>query len=147
MKIVRWILLALVLIQFIPFGHTHSNPPVKQEPPWNSPETRELIRRACFDCHSNQTVLPWYSNIAPVSWLLQRDVDGGRRHLNFTDWTLPQRHAKDVAEQVKEGEMPPWFYLPMHPAAKLTDPEKRALMEGAEKSFGPQAGPEKHSRR
>jgi hypothetical protein len=64
--------------------------------------------------------------------------------LNFTEWTLPQRHAKDVAQEVKGGDMPPWFYLPMHPAAKLTEAEKQALIDGAEKSLGPQAGPEKH---
>jgi mono/diheme cytochrome c family protein len=143
MNILKWVLLAAVLIQLIPFGHTHLNPPASKEPSWNSPETRELMHRACFDCHSNGTVCPWYSNVAPVSWLVQRDVNGGRRHLNFSQWDLPQRHAKDVAEQVKEGEMPPWYYLPMHSAAKLTDAEKQALIDGAEKTLGPQSGPEK----
>jgi hypothetical protein len=102
------------------------------------------MHRACFDCHSNETVWPWYSNIAPVSWLVQRDVNGGRRHLNFSEWEIPQQHAKDVAEQVREGEMPPWFYLPMHPSARLTSTEKQALVEGVGKSLGPQSGPEKH---
>ena len=74
---------------------------------------------------------------------MQRDVNDGRRHLNFTEWNRPQKHAKDVSEQVKEGEMPPWFYLPMHPAARLADAEKQALIEGAEKTFGPQSGAEK----
>jgi len=64
--------------------------------------------------------------------------------MNFTEWDLPQHHAKDIAEQVRTGEMPPWFYLPMHPAAKLTAAEKQALIDGAEKSFGPQTGSEKH---
>jgi cytochrome c551/c552 len=143
-KIFKWALLAIVLIQFIPFGHSHTNPANTKEPVWNSPLTRELTNRACFDCHSNETVWPWYSNVAPLSWLLQRDVNEGRSHLNFTEWDRPQKHAKDVAEQVKEGEMPLWFYLPMHPAARLTDAEKQALIDGAEKSLGPQAGPEKH---
>ena len=144
MRYVKWILLAaVVLIQFIPFGHDHTNPPVTGEPQWNSPQTSDLIHRACFDCHSNATVWPWYSHVAPVSWLLQRDVNGGRRHLNFTEWNRPQKHAKDIAEQVKEGEMPPWFYLPMHPAARLAEAEKQALIEGVEKTFGPQNGPEK----
>ena len=138
MKIFKWVLLAAVLIQLIPFGRTHTNPPDTKEPAWNSPVTRELIHRACFDCHSNKTVWPWYSNIAPVSWLVQRDVNGGRRHLNFSEWDLPQRHAKDVAEEVKQGEMPPWFYLPMHPAANLSEAEKQELIDGAEKSLGPQ---------
>ena len=136
------VLLTAVLIQLIPYGHTHTNPSKAIEPVWNSADTRELFRRACFDCHSNKTTWPWYSNVAPVSWLLQRDVNGGRSHLNFTEWDLPQKHAKDVAEQVRSDEMPPWFYRPMHPAARLSAAEKQALIEGAEKSLGPQAGPE-----
>ena len=143
MKILKWMLLAAVLIQFISFGHNHANPPDNGEPRWNPPQTRELIRRACFDCHSNQTGWRWYSNVAPVSWLVQRDVNEGRSHLNFTEWNLPQRHAKDIAEEVKEGDMPPWFYLPLHPDATLTAAEKQALIDGAEKSLGPQAGPRK----
>src|SRR5579864_5831856 len=141
MNILKWVLLAAVVIQFIPFGHTHLNPPPIREPAWNSPAARALIHRACFDCHSNETVWPWYSNVAPMSWLLERDVNGGRSHLNFTEWNLPQKHAKDVANEVKQGDMPPWFYLPMHPAAKLSDAEKQALIDGAVKSLGPQAAP------
>jgi hypothetical protein len=143
MKIILWGLLGAALIQLIPYGHNHTNPPATVEPAWNSPQTKELIHRACFDCHSNETLWPWYSNVAPISWLLQRDVNGGRSHLNFTEWDHPQKHGKDVAEQVKEGNMPPWFYLPMHPMAKLTDADKQALTDGAEQSLGPQAGPEK----
>jgi cytochrome c551/c552 len=142
-KIFKWLLLIVVLIQFVPFGRTHLNPPATREPSWNSPDARTLFRRACFDCHSNETVWPWYSNIAPVSWLVQRDVTGGRSHLNFTEWDHPQRHAKDVAAEVEQGDMPPWYYLPMHPAAKLTEAEKRALIDAAGKSLGPQAAPEK----
>ena len=143
-KVFQWALLAAVLIQFIPFGHAHTNPPVTKEPAWNSPETRALFRRACYDCHSNETVWPWYSNVAPVSWLVQRDVNGGRRHLSLTEWDRPQRHAKDVANEVKQSDMPPWFYLPMHPGARLSETEKQALIDGAEKSLGPQAPPESH---
>ncbi len=144
MKILLWALAAAVLIQLVPFGHTHTNPPVTGEPAWDSAQTRALIHKACFDCHSNESVWPWYSNVAPVSWLVQRDVNGGRSHLNFSEWNLPQKHAKDVAQQVKQGDMPPWFYLPMHPDARLTGPEKQALIDAAPKSFGPQAGPERH---
>jgi hypothetical protein len=138
-KIVKWVLIVALLIQFIPFGHSHTNPPQTGEPPWNSAGTGTLFRRACYDCHSNTTIWPWYSHVAPVSWLLQRDVNGGRSHLNFTEWNRPQKHAKDVAAEVKQGDMPPWFYLPMHPNARLTEVEKQALMDGAEKSLGPQA--------
>ncbi|HEV2690107.1 MAG TPA: heme-binding domain-containing protein [Bryobacteraceae bacterium] len=142
LKICKWLLAVAVLIQFIPYGRNHTNPPVTKEPAWNSPDTRALFHRACFDCHSNQTVWPWYSHVAPVNWLLQNDVDGGRKHLNFTEWDHPQRHAKDVTAEVKQGDMPPWFYLPMHAAARLNATEKQALMDGAEKSLGPQAAPE-----
>ncbi len=138
MKILKWLLLALVLIQFIPYGHDHSNPPPAKEPAWDSPQTRDLMRRACFDCHSNQTGWRWYSYVAPSSWLVANDVEGGRRHLNFTEWDHPQKHATDVAEMIKSGDMPPWFYLPLHPSAKLSDAEKQALIDGAGKSLGPQ---------
>ena len=143
-KILKAALVVAVLIQLIPFGRNHSNLRTTGEPSWNSPATRGLFRRACFDCHSGETVWPWYANIAPMSWLVQRDVDGGRRHLNFTQWDQPQRHAKDVGAQVKQGEMPPWFYLPMHPDASLTEEEKQALIDGAEKSLGPQSEPNRH---
>jgi len=134
-KVLKWGLLAAVLIQFIPYGHTHTNPPVSQEPTWDSPATGELIHRACYDCHSNQTVWLWYAHVAPMSWLLQNDVSGGRRHLNFTEWDKPQRHAKDVDDEVTKGDMPPWFYLPMHPAARLSAEERQALIDGAVKSL------------
>ncbi len=143
MKALKWMLLLAALIQFVPFGHDHTNPPVTREPAWDSPQTRELVRRACFDCHSNETVWPWYASVAPVSWLVGRDVGGGRRHLNFSQWDRAQRHAKDVAAEVRGGDMPPWFYLPMHPAARLTEAEKQLLISGAEKTLGPQATPDR----
>src|SRR5579864_155918 len=139
LKIAKWIALVVVLIQLIPYGHNHTNPPVTKEPAWDSPATRALFERACFDCHSNQSVWPWYSYVAPVSWLVRNDVDGGRSHLNFSQWGPPQRHAADVSAEVKQGDMPLWYYLPMHPAAKLSDAEKQALMAGAAKTLGPQA--------
>jgi mono/diheme cytochrome c family protein len=142
LKVSRWVLIVAVLIQLIPFGHTHTNPPTTREPVWNVPETRALFQRACFDCHSDQTVWRWYSNVAPVSWLVQRDVNEGRRHLNFSQWDKPQRHGKDIAGEVNEGDMPPWFYLPMHAAARLTIAEKQALIDGAIKTFGPQTATE-----
>jgi hypothetical protein len=146
MKTLKWVLLGLVLIQLIPLGHGHTNPAATKEPLWDSAQTGDLMHRACYDCHSNQTTWPWYSNVAPVSWLVQRDVNAGRRHLNFSEWEKPGRHAKDVAEQIREGEMPPWFYVPMHPLAKLSETDKQALIAGAGKSLGPQSGPDEHRR-
>jgi cytochrome c551/c552 len=125
-----------VLIQLIPFGRQHTNPPVVQEPAWDSPQTRELARRACYDCHSNETVWPWYSNVAPASWLNQRDVNDGRRHLNFSEWNKPQKHAGHVVKEIQTGDMPLWFYLPMHPAARLSDAENASLIAGFRKTPG-----------
>lgn len=135
------VIVAFGLIQLVPFGHTHANPPVASEPAWNSPQTRALFHRACFDCHSNETKWPWYSHVAPMSWLVERDVNTGRRHLNFSQWNQPQRHARDVAVQVGSGSMPLWFYLPMHPAARLSGAEKQELIAGAAASLGAQASP------
>ena len=112
-------------------GRSHTNPPVTQEPAWDSPETRALAVRACYDCHSNETVWPWYANMAPVSWLVQKDVDDGRRKLNFSEWDKPQRSADDAVENVKSGTMPRWFYVPLHPSANLNPEEKGQLNPGA----------------
>jgi hypothetical protein len=83
----------LAAIQFAPYGRAHTNPPVRREPPWDTPATRELARRACFDCHSNETAWLWYTSVAPVSWLAQRDVDDSRRALNFSAWDRAQEEA------------------------------------------------------
>lgn len=138
-KVTLIIVIAFGLMQLVPFGHSHTNPPVTAEPHWSSPQTRALFQRACFDCHSNATHWPWYSHVAPVSWLVERDITDGRRHLNFSQWNQPQRHAKDIAREVANGDMPLWFYLPMHPAARLSAAEQQQLMAGAAASFGPQA--------
>jgi mono/diheme cytochrome c family protein len=123
-------------IQLVPYGRDHSNPPVTAEPQWDSAATRDLAKRACFDCHSNETVWPWYSNVAPVSWLVQHDVNEGREHLNFSEWDKPQKEADEAAEAVREGEMPLPIYLPTHPEARLTDAEKQALIAGLEATIG-----------
>src|SRR5512146_457173 len=127
----RLVLLAalalLVVIQLVPYGRDHTNPPVRAEPAWDSPQTRALAVRACYDCHSNQTTWPWYSNVAPVSWLIQRDVDSGRRHLNYSTWNQPQRREGNAARQVQRGEMPPGYYVIIHPTAALSPAEKQAL--------------------
>lgn len=74
-----------LLIQLVPYGRAHTNPPVVMEPQWDSAVTRETFYRACGDCHSNQTVWPWYSNIAPISWMIQNHVDEGRTKFNASD--------------------------------------------------------------
>lgn len=119
----------VLLIQLVPYGRDHSNPPVTHEAPWSSPQVRQIAARACYDCHSNETVWPWYSNIAPISWLLTRDVQEGRQHLNFSEWGRPIREPEEMSSVVLEGEMPPIYYLPMHPSASLTGAEKQLLAE------------------
>ena len=74
-------------IQLVPYGHTHTNPPVVQEPAWYSARTRQLFMAACADCHMNETQWPWYSSVAPVSWLVARHVQEGRERLNFSEWS------------------------------------------------------------
>ena len=137
-KILGGFAIAALAIQFIPYGHSHFNPPRVREPGWDKPETRELARRACFNCHSNETVWPWYSNVAPVSWLTERDVNDGRRHLNFSEFNRPYKHAGRASKEVREGDMPPWYYLPtpMHPEARLTSAEHEALIDGLAKTLG-----------
>lgn len=139
-KILRFAILAivvlLVLIQLVPYGRAHTNPPVVQEPAWDSPTTRTLAKRACFDCHSNETAWPWYTNVAPVSWMIQRHVDEGRQKLNFSDWgNSREREVDEIAEVILEGEMPLPNYLPMHPEARLTPAEKQALIDGLNASL------------
>jgi len=129
--------IGFIFLQFIPYGQNHTNPPVVQEPNWDSPTTRELAQRACFDCHSNETVWPWYSKIAPVSWLVQRDVDEGRQKLNFSEWQNASNFEKlnEISEVVLEGEMPPLTYYPTHPEARLNAQEKQQLAQGLQNSL------------
>ncbi len=119
-----------VLIQLIPVGRAHDNPPVTKQPSWDSRGTQVLFSRACGDCHSNETTWPWYSNVAPVSWLVVNDVDGGRGKLNVSEWDRPQDDAGDVAEVIRSGEMPPFYYTWMHSSAKLSGAEKQQLIAG-----------------
>jgi hypothetical protein len=138
--ILKWCAIAcvsiVVLIQIVPYGHGHENPPPVQEPRWASQEVRELAVRACFDCHSNETVWPWYSHVAPISWMVQNHVDEGRHELNFSEWHRPQEEADEAAEEIRDGEMPPRSYLLTHPEARLSSSEKELLAQGLEAMIG-----------
>ena len=131
----------LVGIQLIPVWLIQTNPPVQAEPAWASPRTRTLLKRACFDCHSNVTTWPLYSRVAPVSWLVTLDTIRGRRHLNFSEWgRSPQSServpsANDMIELINNGSMPPSNYLLLHPAAKLNDAERQDLINGLRATF------------
>jgi hypothetical protein len=120
---------AAVAIQLVPVDRT--NPPVEGEVP-ASAEVRSILRRACYDCHSNETVWLWYSRVAPVSWLIARDVSEGRAALNFSTWNRldPKAQAKALREsweEIDEGEMPPWIYLPLHGDARISGEDRVAL--------------------
>jgi hypothetical protein len=134
-----WFLGALVVICFaLQFTNpARTNPPVvndflaAENPP---PAIATMFRGACYDCHSYETKWPWYSHIAPVSWLIASDVQGGRRHLNFSEWpaTDPERAAKRLAnasEELGYQEMPPPKYQAIHPAARLTADQRQQLIQ------------------
>ncbi|GAB4433623.1 MAG: heme-binding domain-containing protein [Anaerolineae bacterium] len=123
-----------VLIQLIPVSRT--NPPVVSEPNWDSPQTRALMERACFDCHSNETKWPAYAYVAPVSWLVARDVNEGRDKFNLSDWLNNPGEGKEMIETIQKGEMPMPIYLPLHPEARLTAAEQAQLIAGIEATFG-----------
>ncbi|HEX6273865.1 MAG TPA: heme-binding domain-containing protein [Polyangiaceae bacterium] len=125
-----------VAIQFVPYGRSHSNPPVVKEPDWTRPTTRALAVRACFDCHSNETAWPWYSHVAPVSWLVERHVVEGRRALNFSEWNHGNDEAEEASEAVLEGEMPLSSYLLAHPTARLAASDRDELARGLDLTIG-----------
>ena len=125
----------LLLLQLVPYGRQHTNPPVVQEPNWDSPQTRALAKRACFDCHSNETAWPWYSNVAPMSWAVQEHVDEGREILNFSEMNRAFEEAGEAGETVAEGTMPIPNYVWLHAEANLSPAEKQALVAGLNASM------------
>ena len=130
------ILGALLAVQLVPYGRDHTNPPVIGEPMWDAPETRALARQACFDCHSNETKWPAYSSLAPVSWLVQHDVDEGRAVLNFSGWPRPQKEAREASKEVVEGDMPPLSYTWLHAQARLNASDRNRLAKGLARTLG-----------
>lgn len=131
-------------IQLVPTGVSTQNPPVMAEPAWDSATTRALAVRACYDCHSNETRWPWYARVAPVSWLVARDVVNGREALNFSTWgdtrsggddDEPGEALEELVEVISEGEMPPASYVLIHPEARLTPSEQQQLIDGLQQSL------------
>jgi hypothetical protein len=122
----------LAAIQLIPYGRDHHNPTGGNQIAWDSPRTEQLMTDACMDCHSNLTKWPWYSNVAPVSWLVQRDVEEGRRAVNLSTGNAD---LAELVDAIREGSMPPWQYKLAHPAARLSDPEKVDLIHGIQATF------------
>jgi hypothetical protein len=126
----------LAVMQLVPYGRDHDNGPVVQEPAWDSAATRDLAARACFNCHSNQTDWPWYAQVAPFSWVVQRNVRAGRTVLNFSEWNRTFPLAPQAPHSVLTREMPPAKYRWMHPEAVLTEAETEQLARGLEKTLG-----------
>jgi hypothetical protein len=122
--------IALVVgAQLVPVART--NPAIEADVAAPA-EIDALLRRACYDCHSRETAWPWYSRVAPVSWLVVHDVEEGRRELDFSAWDAydPVQRAKKLREssdEIAEGEMPPWYYRLVHADARLTAAEREAL--------------------
>ncbi len=126
-----------LLMQLVPYGRTHSNPRTIVEPPWDSPRTRELAVRACFNCHSNRTKWPWYANIAPFSWVVQADVENARSIINFSEWNRSYDLALYSGQSIRTGNMPPIKYSMAHPEANLTEQEARELASGLDAMLRP----------
>ena len=123
------VLIVLVALQFVPVDRP--NPPVESDIP-TSPEVKTALRRACDDCHLHETVWPWYSRVAPISWLIAKDVHEGRAELNFSTWNRysTQEQVKKLKkswEEVQAGEMLPWFYIAVHRNTQLSA-QGRALL-------------------
>ena len=122
---------AFAAVQLVPYGPDRSVSPPSVEPAWDSPRIRDLAVRACFDCHSGETRWRWYASVAPASWIVRNDVDRGRADLDLSRWAdRPGEEAAEAGEAVRTGGMPPWYYLLLHPDARLTDEEREALADG-----------------
>lgn len=135
--------LLLIIIQVIPTDL----PPVSNDNPGDiikselvSQDVATLFKTSCYSCHSNETVYPWYSYVAPVSWLVARDVRVGRDELNFSTWMdYDQRRMirklDDIATEVGEGHMPMPIYTLMHPSAKLSDEQRELIIAWTESAM------------
>jgi hypothetical protein len=129
----------VVVIQLVPQSvFPTTSPPVNQANTIESrahaltPAVTSILERSCYDCHSSRTVWPWYSKVAPVAWLVSNDVTEARREVNFSDWAQynPKRAShklKEICEQVEQGDMPLWYYKPMHSRSKLSAEDKSAV--------------------
>lgn len=122
----------LLAVQLVPYGWAKPNPLVTLGAPWPDERAAQLARDACYDCHSNETDWPIYSYVAPMSWLVRRDVGRGRDELSFSTWDENGGDADDAAEAILDGSMPPWPYTLLHPGARLSDEEEAILVAALE---------------
>ena len=137
----KWTVIILVVLFFaIQFSRpARTNPPVDESQTifartQMTPEVAAIFNRSCVDCHSNKTVWPWYSHVAPVSWLLAGDVSSGRRMMNLSEWGRLDQDRQDkklrqICDEVTDGAMPLWFYTPLHPSSKLSPADVKTLCD------------------
>ena len=144
LRVLKWVIVALAVIfigiQFIRPART--NPAIDPSQTLEaqvqmSPEVSSILARSCNDCHSNKTVWPWYTNVAPVSWWLTDHVNEGRKELNMSEFgRLPrdrqERKLRQMCDEVTDGMMPLSSYLPMHPSARLSEQDKKTLCDWTE---------------
>src|SRR4051812_7748985 len=129
------LLAALLLAQLVPYGHAHDNPRPTRSAQFATAKDQELFATACGDCHSDKTRWPWYSNVAPMSWLVQHDVEDGRGAFNVSEWDRRQPDAGEVVEQIEGGSMPPWQYKLVHGDARLSKSERAALASAMQRLY------------
>ncbi len=143
-KVMKWTLIVVlglfILIQFVRPART--NPAVDESQTITAhtqmtPQVKDILDRSCRDCHSNQTVWPWYTNVAPISWWLSNHVKEGRRNLNLSEWgkldpNRQDRKLRQICDEVSDGAMPLSSYTPMHPKAKLSEQDKKTLCDWTE---------------
>jgi hypothetical protein len=128
---------AFLLLQLVPYGWQHSNPPVVADAPWPSARAEAIARTSCYDCHSNETDWPAYSYVAPMSWLVRKDVEEGREELNFSEWDEEMaEEAEEGAEEIEEGSMPLPNYLRIHRDARLSEEDERVLVQALDQLAG-----------
>lgn len=144
LRVLKWIVIGLIVVflgmQFVRPART--NPPVDESQTifartQMTPQGAAIFERSCRDCHSNKTVWPWYTNVAPISWWLSNHVNEGRQALNLSEWgkldhDRQDRKLRQICDEVSDGVMPLSSYLPMHPQARLSAEDKKALCDWTE---------------
>lgn len=136
-KVLLWVMVIFVLIQLVPIDRT--NKPVDKKQNFvdvlQSPkQVQEILKNACYDCHSNEVKYPKYAYVAPISWSVKHHINEGRERVNFSEWTSYNAEQKDhilddVIESVQNKEMPLKGYIPMHPEANLTDVQRKIFTD------------------
>jgi hypothetical protein len=129
----------LALIQLVPYGRAHNDPAPTRQARFAEASTQKLFDGACADCHSDHTSWPLYSDIAPISWLVQHDVDDGRRRMNLSEWDKNQPELREIEDVIVGGGMPPVQYKLIHGKSRLSTAERRQLAAGFRAMFASQA--------